>query len=223
MLLLNIDTAIEKGSFCISDGLDILVFDKNDRQKEQASWLHEAIRAGFDKIGADMRDLDAVAVSSGPGSYTGLRIGMATAKGFCYALTKPLICLSTLEVMARAVHENAKDLICPMIDARRMEVFSAIFTKKLETYKDPFAATLDSGSFAETLAKHQILFTGNGSLKFEQLMEVSPAAQFIRKDIDARDMIYLSLKNFKEKTFADVAYSEPYYVKDVYIANRNTA
>ncbi|MCH5600314.1 tRNA (adenosine(37)-N6)-threonylcarbamoyltransferase complex dimerization subunit type 1 TsaB [Niabella ginsengisoli] len=139
MLILNIDTAIDKGSICISDGLNVITFDQNEKRNEQAGWLHEAIQNAFQKTGMDMKNLDAVAVSNGPGSYTGLRIGLASAKGFCYALKKPLICINTLQIMASAVKNKAKDLICPMIDARRMEVFTAVFNKELELYQEPFA------------------------------------------------------------------------------------
>ncbi|HMR85203.1 MAG TPA: tRNA (adenosine(37)-N6)-threonylcarbamoyltransferase complex dimerization subunit type 1 TsaB [Niabella sp.] len=219
MLILNIDTAINKGSFCISNNCDVLFFEINEKRNEQAGWLHHAIEVALQKAGLAPADLDAIAVSNGPGSYTGLRIGLASAKGLCYALKKPLICLNTLQVMAKAVQEEAADLICPMIDARRMEVFTAFYDKDLTIFKEPFAAELSEKSFSEILEKHQVIFTGNGSIKFQPLV-TNTTARFADKNIDARDMVPLSTHFFKEKVFADVAYCEPYYVKDVYIVKK---
>lgn len=219
MLILNIDTAINKGSFCISNNCDVLFFEVNEKKNEQAGWLHYAVGAALQKTGMAPADLDAIAVSNGPGSYTGLRIGLATAKGLCYALKKPLICINTLQVMAKAVGEEAVDLICPMIDARRMEVFAAFYDKELNIFQEPFAAVLSEGSFADILEKHHVLFTGNGSAKFQPLIAKNNAL-FTDKNIDARNMVPLSARFFKEKVFADVAYCEPYYVKDVYIVKK---
>ena len=222
MLILNIDTAIDKGSFCISNGLDIIAFEQNERRHEQAGWLHEAIHTTFQNAGIEIKDLDAIAVSNGPGSYTGLRIGLASAKGFCYALKKPLICVSTLQVLASAVQPFAKDLICPMIDARRMEVFTAVFDTGLKFREEPFATVLDERSFTSMLTSHHVLFTGNGAQKFTPFVNGKGNVEIRQQDIDARSMVPLSAKMFEEKNFSNVAYSEPYYVKDVYISkNKN--
>jgi len=219
MLILNIDTAIDKGSFCISNNCDILFFEINEKRNEQAGWLHNAVNNALQITGITAADIDAIAVSNGPGSYTGLRIGLATAKGFCYALKKPLICINTLQVMAKAVQEEAIDLVCPMIDARRMEVFAAFYDKELHIFKEPFAAELSEDSFSDILEKRHVTFTGNGSTKFQPLAAKNNAG-FINKNIDARDMVALSVHFFDKKIFADVAYCEPYYVKDVYIVRK---
>ncbi len=219
MLILNIDTAINIGSFCISNNNDVLAFDVNENRNEQAAWLHAAIDRTTKKNGISLQNIDAVAVSNGPGSYTGLRIGLATAKGLCYALNKPLICLNTLQIMAKAIQHETVDLVCPMIDARRMEVFTALYNKELLAIREPYAEILTVDSFSDTLKDHHITFTGNGCEKFQPIVQ-SPNVQFIPKNIDARDMISLSIKYFEEKSFQDVAYCEPYYVKDVYILKK---
>src|SRR6187399_3095526 len=134
-LILNIDTAVDVASLCLAKDEEVLSIARNESQKDHASWLHIAIKEIFEKNNSELTSVHAVAVTGGPGSYTGLRIGMATAKGICYALNKPLISLNTLLVMANAakdVHNSfaeSANLLCPMIDARRMEVFTAIYTK----------------------------------------------------------------------------------------------
>ena len=191
-----------------------------ESRNEQAGWLHEAIHHSFQQNGLDFRELDAVAVSNGPGSYTGLRIGLSTAKGLCYALNKPLICLNTLQIIAAAAESQARRYICPMIDARRMEVFTALFDKNLVPVKEPFAMILNEESFSDILKEDHIIFTGNGSGKFRSLIKDNVNAEIVERNIDARNMIDLSLKNYQEKNFSDVAYCEPYYVKDVYISKK---
>ena len=165
-LILNIDTAVDVASICLAKDGKVLSIVKNESQKDHASWLHIAIKEIFEKNNLDLSSIDAVAVTGGPGSYTGLRIGMATAKLICFALNKPLISLNTLLVMANAAKQENADLLCPMIDARRMEVFTAIYTKELQTVKDPVAITLNENSFAEYLSNNSICFFGNGSNKF---------------------------------------------------------
>ncbi|MFT4092893.1 MAG: tRNA (adenosine(37)-N6)-threonylcarbamoyltransferase complex dimerization subunit type 1 TsaB [Niabella sp.] len=217
MTILNIDTAIDKGSFCIVKENNILVFEEADNRTQLAGWLHKAIDIAIKKAGLSPGDLDAVAVSNGPGSYTGLRISLATAKGLCYALGIPLICVNTLQVMAQAVAAEAADLISPMIDARRMEVFTALYAQDIMIKQEAFALILDSGSFADILKNREILFTGNGSGKFRKIIDGNINARFIEKQVDARDMRTISTQKYIEKSFSDVAYCEPYYVKDVYI------
>lgn len=217
MVILNIDTAIDKGSVCISNKDKIIAYTENENRNEQASWLLPAIESTLKTAGLDMSVINAISVSNGPGSYTGLRIGLATAKGLCYAKQIPLICLSTLEIMANAVKQKADDLICPMIDARRMEVFTAVYDNGLSLLKEPFSIILNESSFSDLLGEHSILFTGNGSQKFASIIGSQSQAAFLDKTIDARDMIPLSITSYEQKMFSDVAYCNPFYVKDVYI------
>ena len=218
-LILNIDTAVETASLCLTKDREVISSAKNESQKDHASWLHVTIKEIFEKDNIELGSIDAIAVTSGPGSYTGLRIGMATAKGICYALNKPLICLNTLLVMANAAKNEKADLLCPMIDARRMEVFTAIYTKELQIVKEAAAITLNENSFDEYLLNNNVCFLGNGSNKFKTINKNEKA---IFRDIkaDASSMISLSEKKFKEKEFADLAYAEPLYLKEFYTPSR---
>lgn len=214
-LILNIDTAVDTASMCLAKNGEAFSFVKNESLKDHAFWLHVTIRTILEKNNIELRTVDAIAVTGGPGSYTGLRIGMATAKGICYALNRPLICLNTLLVMANAAKNEKADLLCPMIDARRMEVFTAIFTKDLQIVKAPAAITLDENSFDEYISDNSICFFGNGSKKLKSIKKYEKA---IFSDIKpgAESMISLSEKKFKEKEFADLAYVEPLYLKEFY-------
>lgn len=221
MLVLNIDTSVDKGSFCISDAGTIIAYEENGNRNGLAIWLQNAIDYTCKNIGLKLKQLDAVAVSNGPGSYTGLRIGLATAKGLCYALNKPLICLSTLQIMASSVQNDFTDLVCPMIDARRMEVFMAVYDRMLNLFAAPAALVLSADSFDELLTTRNILFIGNGSFKFEPLINQKKGAFFLQKGSSALDMVPLAIKNYKDSNFSDVAYCEPYYSKDVYIVGKS--
>jgi len=221
-LILNIDTAVDTASVCLAKDGKELSISKNEKQKDHAAWLHPAIQEIFEKNNSELKTVDAVAVTGGPGSYTGLRIGMATAKGICYALNKPLIILNTLQVMANAARNVQKDsfgesadLLCPMIDARRMEVFTAIYSKDLQIIKEPAAIELNEKSFDEELLTNSICFFGNGSIKL-QLIKKNQRAIFSNIISDASSMISLSEEKYKQQEFADLAYSEPSYLKEFY-------
>jgi tRNA threonylcarbamoyladenosine biosynthesis protein TsaB len=130
-LLLHIETAVEGASLCLSDGPEIIGFAENPSQKDSAAWVQPGIQDLLHKSGVRLQQLAAVSVSAGPGSYTGLRVGLSSAKGLCYALGIPLLTISTLKMMAVAAQSQEVDLLCPMIDARRMEVFAAVYNKEL--------------------------------------------------------------------------------------------
>ena len=225
-LILNIDTAVDVASVCLAKDGQALSIVKNESQKDHSSWLHIAIKEIFEKNNLELRSVDAIAITGGPGSYTGLRIGMATAKGICYALNKPLIGLNTLLVMANAaknVHKDSfgenPDLLCPMIDARRMEVFTAIYTTELQIVIEPVAITLNENSFDEYLSDNSICFFGNGSNKFSTIKKHEKAI-FNDLKTDASSMISLSEKKFTGKEFTDLAYAEPLYLKEFYTPPR---
>jgi tRNA threonylcarbamoyladenosine biosynthesis protein TsaB len=232
-LILNIDTATEHASVCISENGKMLGIEKSFEQKDHASFIQPAIKKLFEIIHQKISALDAIAVTAGPGSYTGLRVGLATAKGLCYALNKPLILLNTLEVMAQASVNNFSKqsnlqssttnyklqttnfLFCPMIDARRMEVFMAIYDEKLRVMMNPAAVILEDNTFKEYLDKGTVIFSGNGSSKFEKIMH-HPNAIFLDAQYSAANMITLSEQYFSHKQFADIAYSEPFYLKEFF-------
>lgn len=215
-LILNIDTAIDTASVCLAKDAEVLSIVKNEKQKDHAAWLHLAIKEIFEKSSLELKMIDATAVTGGPGSYTGLRIGMTTVKGICYALAKPMIILNTLQVMGNAAKNENADLLCPMIDARRMEVFTAMYSKDLQTIKEPAAITLNEKSFDEELANHSICFFGNGSDKFRSIKK-NENAFFSSIDTDASHMVSLSEDKFRQKEFADLAYAEPLYLKEFYM------
>lgn len=217
--LLNIDTAIDSASVCLSKDGAVLSVSKNEKQKDHASWLHMAIKNIFEKNGVELASIDAVAITGGPGSYTGLRIGMAAAKGICYALHKPLIILNTLEVMANAAKKGNADWLCPMIDARRMEVFTAIYDRDLKIIKEPIAMELNESSFRQELEKSSICFFGNGSNKFQPMVQ-NTNALFNEVFVDATAIVSLAERKFMMNEFADLAYAEPLYLKEFYTPAR---
>lgn len=218
-LILNIDTAIDTASVCLAKDAEVLSIAKNEKQKDHAAWLHLAIKEIFEKNALELKTINATAVTGGPGSYTGLRIGMATVKGICYALAKPMIILNTLQVMANAAKNEKAALLCPMIDARRMEVFTAMYSKDLQTIEEPAAITLNEKSFEEELANHSICFFGNGSDKFRSIKK-NENAFFSSIDTDASHMASLSEEKFRQKEFAELAYAEPLYLKEFYTPAR---
>ena len=211
-LLLHIDTAVQTASVCLSDGEAILATAVNPSEKESASWLHPAIQNLLQQANRSATDLKAVAVSAGPGSYTGLRVGMSAAKGLCYALSLPLISINTLQMMAAALKNPATDLLCPMIDARRMEVFTALYTPSLEEAMPATNLILEETSFQDRLAENTISFFGNGSQKAADIIKHSHAL-FVPVTATAEDMVSLAIRKFAASQFADLAYSEPYYGK----------
>lgn len=210
---MNIDTAVQSASVCLADGENILATAVNPSEKESASWLHPAIQNLLRENNLQPGQLSAIAVSAGPGSYTGLRVGMAAAKGLCYALAIPLISINTLQMMAAAVKNPATDLLCPMIDARRMEVFTAVFDTALNEVSPSTNLILDESAFSERLQQNTILFFGNGSKKAADIIK-HPNALFVDLTANATAMVLLAAKKFRTGQFADLAYSEPFYGKD---------
>lgn len=169
------------------------------------------------------KDLDAIAVSMGPGSYTGLRIGVSTAKGFCYALEKPLIAVDTLAAMAygfissqlSAISYKPTAILCPMIDARRMEVYSAFFNEKLERTSETEALVIDENSFMELKQNNHLYLFGDGADKLATLFENDKNITVVEKfHCSAAYMSTLAEEAFKNKDFVDVAYFEPFYLKN---------
>ncbi len=222
-LILNIDTALETASVCLSEDGNVLQLSFSENQKDHASWLHVTIAELLHKSGYVIKDLQAVSVSIGPGSYTGLRVGLAAAKGFCYALHIPLITINSLKIIAFAVKHEATDMICPLIDARRMEVFTALYDKELREKISPHAMLVDENSFASFLLPGKVLFCGNGVKKMSagpsgQSLISNSNAHFSNTMADASHLAQLSFNCYNKKEFADLAYVEPLYIKEFYSA-----
>ena len=214
MIILNIETATTNCSVALSkEGKTIFLKEDYDKNYSHAERLHVYIDEVLKEAGIALNDLSAVAISKGPGSYTGLRIGVSAAKGLCFALDKPLISVSTLEALAHQVSCN-EGVIVAMLDARRMEVYSAVFDcnyKRIPQIKDQI---LDEHAFSDYLEKGKVYFIGNGVEKTKELIN-HPNAVFIENKLpSANEMGYLAYKKFKTNDFEDVAYFEPYYLKD---------
>ncbi|MCY7311667.1 MAG: tRNA (adenosine(37)-N6)-threonylcarbamoyltransferase complex dimerization subunit type 1 TsaB [Chitinophagaceae bacterium] len=218
--ILNIDTALDTASVCFAKDEEILALAIHENQKNQAGWLHLVIDEILKKNNLRPHQLDAVAVSIGPGSYTGLRVGLSAAKGLCYALNIPLIAVSTLKMIAFAAKDEADSLICPMIEARRMEVFTAVYDKELQEKMPAHALVIDEKSFADMLTS-SILFCGNGSKKLQSLISNNNAS-FSDTVSNASHLSPLSQNCFLKKEFADLAYTEPLYIKEFYSPVRKT-
>ena len=216
-LILNIETSTKKCSVCLAENAKVISVEEiNEGQFTHSEKLHLFIENVFLKSGVSMNCLDAVSVSKGPGSYTGLRIGVSAAKGLCFALDKPLIAIDTLEILAHAASSKSENyaFIVPMIDARRMEVYSAVFDRHYQKIRETEAEIIHADSYKAFLSKGRVLFLGDGASKCAALLQ-HPHAVFL-PDIfpSANEMAQLSEARFLESGFEDVAYFEPYYLKD---------
>jgi tRNA threonylcarbamoyladenosine biosynthesis protein TsaB len=218
-MILNIDTSVETATVCLADQGIPLYTMNNAVQKDHAVFLHRAIQeiAGHLKDGLNV--LSAVAVTEGPGSYTGLRVGMAAAKGLSYALNKPLITIGTLPMMAKAAIDQvdktipSSTLFCTLIDARRMEVFTALYDVNLNELAAPAAMILDDQSFAEILSNKTICFFGTGAEKFQQVLK-NEHAFFTKINDFSAAISRLSYEKFTSGVFTDLVHSEPLYIKE---------
>jgi tRNA threonylcarbamoyladenosine biosynthesis protein TsaB len=214
-LILNIDTAIETASVCLAKDRDVLKMLVSEKQKDHAAWIHPAINSLLEDTGHKIKDLNGVGVSIGPGSYTGLRVGLSTAKGLCYALNVPLLCTGTLEMMAFAARDEDADLLCPVIDARRMEVFTALYDKNLAVVHEPCAMVINEKSFSEKLSSFTILFFGNAMLKVRKII-TNPRAKWGDIWGNSSHLAELNYQKFLQKKFSNLAYTEPLYMKEFY-------
>ncbi|MDB5012989.1 MAG: tsaB [Daejeonella sp.] len=221
-LILQIETATTCCSVALAENGVVLAFREQNERNIHAASITLFIEEVMLKTGKKFSDLDAVAISKGPGSYTGLRIGVSTTKGLCYALDIPLIAVSTLEAMTshvieRGDCESENTLFCPMIDARRMEVFTALYDQNLNIVEEVNAKILDETSFKEYLENHKIVFFGDGSDKCKELFERHENALFMPIENSATHLTQLALAKFDAGDTENVAYFEPYYLKEYLI------
>lgn len=220
--ILNIETSTDVCSVSVSRGEEIIFCKEETQGPSHANLLGPFVQEAVEELRKYTEKPNAVAVSAGPGSYTGLRIGVAEAKGLCYAWDIPLLAIDTLEILTNVVlqqninglAEKNDVLLCPMLDARRMEVYTCLFDNNLKKLTDTSAMVIDESSFAEILADNKIVFFGNGATKCKEVI-VSENAVFLDGIYpSAKYMISLVRKYFNENKFVDIAYYEPFYLKD---------
>ena len=212
--ILNIETSTTNCSVSLSENGHLIgLKEDNSLQYSHAERLHVYIDEVLKTAKVSKDQLEAIAISKGPGSYTGLRIGVSAAKGLCYALSLPLISVPTLEALAHQV-ENPKGTIVAMLDARRLEVYSAIYDASYNETRQTEAEVITLDSYKELLDLSPVYFIGNGVAKTQQLVS-HPNAIFIENKLpSAAQMCTLTHAKFNDNDFEDVAYFEPYYLKD---------
>ena len=216
--ILHIETSTKNCSVALSlNGKLINLIEKTSENYSHGEQLHPFIKKMIDDSQINLEKLAAICVSKGPGSYTGLRIGVSAAKGLCYSLNLPLISLNSLSILAQDIEVPKGTFLAPMIDARRMEVYTQILDNKHEVIKETWAEVLTEDSFKDYLQNNNILAFGFGSQKTKNLIK-SPKFKTLDKPLEpsAKNMVKLSHEKFKNQDFEDVAYFEPYYLKEFY-------
>jgi tRNA threonylcarbamoyladenosine biosynthesis protein TsaB len=228
-LILQIETATTVCSVALSENGSVLAYKEVQQRNIHAEVLTVFIDEILKAVGKQYHELNTVAVSCGPGSYTGLRIGVSVAKGLCFALDIPLIAVETLEAMtdglvAQSSFNNQTDLLlCPMIDARRMEVFTAVFSTRGERIKPTSAEIIDENSFDDLLKSRKMIFFGDGAVKCSEVLGKNPNVQIVPEFLNsAGHLTKRATEKYRSKTFEDVAYFEPYYLKDFIAGKKAT-
>jgi tRNA threonylcarbamoyladenosine biosynthesis protein TsaB len=219
-LILNIETATKNCSVSLAEsGKVIAIKELNDGNYSHAEKLHVFINEVLKVAKKSMKDVDAVAVSKGPGSFTGLRIGVSSVKGLCYALNIPLISVDTLKALATQLNIDS-GFVVSMLDARRMEVYSAVFDIKNNLIRAIEAQILNEDSFADYLKNNEVYFIGDGVPKTKEIITHKNAVFIDDKLPSANEMAQLSFDKFQKKIFEDVAYFEPFYLKDFVVTTK---
>lgn len=215
--LLAVETATKVCSVALFKNDELIAVQEEGGNYSHAENLAVFVNDLIQEAGLQFSDLDAVAVSKGPGSYTGLRIGVSFAKGLSYALNIPLISIETLQAMASRCYEEVKEpnvLVCSMIDARRMEVYAAIYNRNLEVLKKVNADLITEDSYQEYLRRHKLYFVGDGAKKCSDVIRHENAVFLTDLLPSAKSFGQLAYRKFENKEFEDVAYFEPYYLKE---------
>ena len=222
-ILLHIETATDVCSGALSRGSEIIGLKEEAGGNNHAKNLLPFVDDVLKQSGVSMSEINGVAVSIGPGSYTGLRIGVSTAKGIAYTAGIPVMAISTLESIAQGAKQLWSETstepvqIIPLIDARRMEVFTTRFDYDMQPLEDVSAKIVDENTFAELLSEQKVLFCGNGMPKCRELLSAFSNACFIDAPISAKNMLPTALKKWQNSDFENVAYFEPFYLKE-YVA-----
>ncbi|MCG1034948.1 tRNA (adenosine(37)-N6)-threonylcarbamoyltransferase complex dimerization subunit type 1 TsaB [Polaribacter sargassicola] len=213
-IILNIETATKNCSVSIANNGEVIsIKELNNGNYSHAEVLHQYIIDVLNDAKISTTEIDAVAVSKGPGSYTGLRIGVSAAKGLCFAFNKPLISIETLESLANAISVES-GFIIPMLDARRMEVYATIYDKDFNRKREIQAEIIEECSFAEYLERDKVYFLGDGANKCKSVIKHDNAIFIDDVYPSAKQMAVLSFNKYKKNDIEDVAYFEPFYLKD---------
>ena len=211
--IILIETSTALCSTALAEDGAIVSYKESSAPKAHASLTAVFIQDMLSERGLTIADCDAVCVSMGPGSYTGLRVGVSTAKGLCFGSGKPLMAVGTLDTLVAQAETNGYKYIIPMIDARRMEVYTAVFTPDGQQITETAPAIIDENSFTRQLEEGAVLFIGDGAGKCADIIR-HPNAHFCQCHPKASAMLSPALKAYKEKRFEDVAYFEPFYLKE---------
>ncbi|GAB2552518.1 tRNA (adenosine(37)-N6)-threonylcarbamoyltransferase complex dimerization subunit type 1 TsaB [Rufibacter soli] len=220
--ILSLETSTTVCSVALHLDQQLLSYAELQMEKSHSSHITVMVQQVMEYAGVGLGQLDAVAVSGGPGSYTGLRIGSGTAKGLCFSLDKPLLSVDTLSAMAQQIisvtPQPERYLFCPMIDARRSEVYTCLLTHELEMRLPVEPLILEASSFAPDLEKQPIIFFGSGAAKAQELLAPHPNAFYLSNvKPTAKAIGELAWAKWQREEFENVAYYEPFYLKDVYI------
>ena len=216
-MILSIETSTKICSVALHNKEALLAETTLHVDKSHSEKLAILIKDLLSYADISSKELIAVAVAAGPGSYTGLRIGVSSAKGLCYALGIPLIAVNTLEAMASGIRKTISEdvFLCPMLDARRMEVYCLLADKDLTILQPSSAKVIEEGSFSKELSEHKILFFGNGASKCKPLLGNNENAIFIEDEsISAVNVGEIAWRKYQEQQFEDLAYFEPEYLKE---------
>lgn len=216
-ILLSIETSTRSCSVALQEDDQLLACHQLRIAQSHSVRLTQLCQAVCHSAGKTLKQVDALVVAKGPGSYTGLRIGTSTAKGLCYALDCPLIAINSLKALAHSVKEYipSSARLCPMLDARRMEVYCAVYDQALGEISATEAKIIESNSFADLLADHPVYFFGDGSDKCRALLAHQENAHFLGGIYpDAASIGTLGYAAYLEEKFEDLAYFEPFYLKD---------
>ena len=214
-LILQIESASKNCSIAVSkDGKSLACVEENSNQYVHSEKMHLFIEEAMRNADVKFKDLNAVAVGKGPGSYTGLRIGVSAAKGFCFALNIPLLAVDSLTVLAAPFFNQVEGKIIPMLDARRMEVYTSVFSQDGNLLNKIEAKILNENSFSQLLDEGPVSFLGDGSDKIKDLIKHRNAVFLDCPFPSAKNMSKICFDLFQEKGFEDLAYFEPFYLKD---------
>jgi len=213
--ILHLETATTNCSVSIAKDGEMLVLKENNAANySHSEQLHIFIKEALKEASLSFSDLDAVAISKGPGSYTGLRIGVSSAKGLCFSLDIPLISVPTLQSMAYQVDVKPGELVIPVLDARRMEVYSAVYNDQYKEIRETRAEVINEESFADYISDYKVYVVGSGAEKCRGALR-HPNFVFDTNVVpSAKQMVAIAFEKFKSNEFEDVAYFEPYYLKD---------